>query len=278
MKTTQLARFSEALAQLIPCNNISVFSAKLIDFFGALVPLDDATIVYFPYRKLPVVEYFQPLEDGSTRLDQFIQAAFLLDPYYKAGTKGKFGFFKFSDLAPEGFENSEYYRSYYGRSGYSDECGYLIGMGGNSFIHISLARTSGQASFTEERIQLLADISPVIMALCQELWGGVTNINRDEPDLRAQLHSALENFGTSLLTHRETQVINLVLHGYSTKMVTERLNISAETVKLHRKHSYAKMGIGSQAELFYLFVESLMSTTGYKGGDTLETYLKPGGH
>ena len=78
-----------------------------------------------------------------------------------------------------------------------------------------------------------------------------------------------------MLTDRETQAINLVLHGHSTKTMAETLSIPMETVKLHRKHAYAKLEISSQAELFYLFLDSLMSANDYTGGDTLVAYLQP---
>ena len=48
-----------------------------------------------------------------------------------------------------------------------------------------------------------------------------------------------------------------------------------ETVKLHRKHAYAKLEVSSQAELFYLFLDSLMSAGDYDGGDTLVAYMQP---
>ena len=76
---------------------------------------------------------------------------------------------------------------------------------------------------------------------------------------------------------RETQVINLVLHGHSTKTVADKLSISMETVKLHRKHAYAKLEVSSQAELFYLFLDSVMSARDYDGGDTLVSYMRPPG-
>ena len=78
-----------------------------------------------------------------------------------------------------------------------------------------------------------------------------------------------------MLTERESQVINLVLHGHSTKTIAEKLSISVETVKLHRKHAYAKLEVSSQAELFYLFLDALMSAKDYDGGDTLVAYLQP---
>jgi DNA-binding CsgD family transcriptional regulator len=38
--------------------------------------------------------------------------------------------------------------------------------------------------------------------------------------------------------------------------VARKLAISAETVKVHRKHIYAKLGIKSQSELFSLFLKA----------------------
>jgi DNA-binding NarL/FixJ family response regulator len=110
--------------------------------------------------------------------------------------------------------------------------------------------------------------------LCQRHWaesaGATTATN-----LRAQLNSALDAFGNSLLTEREAQVINLVLHGHSTKTLADKLSISMETVKLHRKHAYAKLEVSSQAELFYLFLDSVMSAGNYDGGDPLVAYMQP---
>ena len=270
-----IASYSSKLAELLPMPGADQFPVQLIALLAELVPFDDATIIVYPANGLPVVEYFQPREDGSSRLDQFVNAAFLLDPYYQAGEKRQFGFFRLRELIPEGFRKSEYYKTFYNQSGYQDECGYLVRLGDKSFANISLARTSKPARFTEKQVALLSDITPVVNSLCQQCWGTGRHSKNTDIDLRAQLGTALESFGSSLLTEREVQVINLVLHGYSTRMVAEKLNISIETVKLHRKHSYAKLGVASQAELFYLFLDSVMSAKNYQGGDTLESYLQP---
>ena len=75
-----------------------------------------------------------------------------------------------------------------------------------------------------------------------------------------------------MLTRREREVIELVLLGHSTRLVAEKLGISTETVKLHRKHAYAKLDISSQAELFYLFVDAIASHTGEDHEDPLVNY------
>ena len=55
-------------------------------------------------------------------------------------------------------------------------------------------------------------------------------------------------------------------------MIAEKLGISIETVKLHRKHAYAKLDINSQAELFYLFMEALAHSSGDASVDPLIAY------
>ncbi len=269
-----IADFSQQLAALIPTISTEKFTGQLITLFKALLPVSDATIIHYPDTALPIIEYFEPGEDGSSHLDLFERGAFLLDPYYQAAaTHRKFGFFQLGDLAPEGFLDSEYYKTFYHHSDYLDECGYLVATTGDGFVNISLARASDRAPFGKKQLQLLDEISPLISQLCQQHWDQPTEAQQATQNLRGQLNAALGAFGSSLLTDRETQVINLILHGHSTRTLADKLSISMETVKLHRKHAYAKLGIGSQAELFYLFLDSLMSAQDYAGGDALEAYL-----
>jgi DNA-binding CsgD family transcriptional regulator len=55
-----------------------------------------------------------------------------------------------------------------------------------------------------------------------------------------EFHRALENartnFGRSLLTPREFDVLQHILLGHSVKLIAQKLDIAVETVKVHRKH------------------------------------------
>ncbi len=278
---SQLSDFSQLVAELLPLVEKESFPQALIKALRQLVPMDDAIVIAFPSNHLPIALYNKPLDGGKTSIEQFVKAAFLLDPYYISGCQGAEGFFRLKDLAPKGFKESEYYRNYYNQAGYQDECGYLIRVDDKSFFNISLARTSKPIAFNKKQLQLLDDITPTISALCQHYWrktgekgSAPEALDPDDSSLRNRMHRALTDFGSSLLTEREAQVINLVLHGYQTAMIAEKFSISVETVKLHRKHAYSKLEIKSQSELFYLFLDSLMSAKNYNGGDTLEAYLK----
>jgi DNA-binding CsgD family transcriptional regulator len=271
-----LSQYSQHLAGLIPAVGTADFPQLLADMLIQLVPCDDATIVLYPGTDLPVIEFFQiPQDGGTSTLDRFVKGAFLLDPYYLAATReDRTGVFRLRDLSPSGFKDSQYYKTWYRNCGYQDECGYLISIADGGFVNIALGKTRARSRFSKRELAIFEDILPTVETLCRQHWAD----SGSEPaavNLRAQLNSALDAFGNSLLTDRETQVINLVLHGHSTKTLAEKLSISMETVKLHRKHAYAKLEVSSQAELFYLFLDSVMSATNYDGGDPLVAYMQP---
>ncbi|MAB99869.1 MAG: hypothetical protein CMK71_17685 [Pseudomonadaceae bacterium] len=58
------------------------------------------------------------------------------------------------------------------------------------------------------------------------------------------------------MSPREQQVAQLILRGFAGKAIARQLNISPETVKIHRRHLYRKLGVASQAELFGRFLKS----------------------
>lgn len=272
--TATLQHYNSVLATIMSRVGSEAFPAELIGLLRTLLPIEDASIILYPAGGMPLVEYCEvPEETGASTLDRFVQGMFLLDPYYAAGRSGREGLFRLGELTPGGFRDSEYYRNWYRNCGYHDECGYIIPLADAGFLNIALGRVQPRQRFSRRQVDLLRAVTPVVAKLCQQHWAGNATRAIGE-DLRAQLHLALSDFGSSLLTERESQVINLVLHGHSTKTIADRLGISVETVKLHRKHAYAKLEVGSQAELFYLFLDSLMSARDYAGGDTLIAYMQ----
>lgn len=52
-----------------------------------------------------------------------------------------------------------------------------------------------------------------------------------------------------LLSNREREVLQLISEGHKTKIIAEKLNISAKTVDVHRKNLKIKLDIHSVAEL-----------------------------
>ena len=50
------------------------------------------------------------------------------------------------------------------------------------------------------------------------------------------------------LTNRELEIVHLLLSGFSSKGIAQKLKISPETVKGHRKHIYTKLGVHSRMQ------------------------------
>ena len=248
----------------------------LVSMLKTLVPFDNAVIVHYQGGEKPQVHYndMPPLQRES-QIEGFVNGAFLLDPFYRAAIdRGIGGLHRLSNLAPEGFKKTEYYRSYFKFTKIKDEIGYIVHLDNKQFINISLGRLGLVQRFNRSQLAILEDITPIIESICNLQWSSKEKSSSNQASqLPGQLDSALKCFGTAYLTDRETQVVQLFLHGHSTKSIAERLGISPETVKLHRKNSYAKLDVSSQAELFYLFIDSLASLTNYKGGDPLVGYL-----
>jgi DNA-binding CsgD family transcriptional regulator len=274
--TSHLSAFSQRFAAIIPEIGNDRLPSLLISMLKGIVPFDNAVIVHFQEGNKPQIHYNDiPPLDRDSQIDGFVSGAFLLDPFYRAAIdRGISGLHRLSDLAPEGFKKTEYYRSYFKFTQIKDEAGYIVHLDGNQFINISIGRLSLAQRFNRTQLTILEDIAPIIESICKMQWDSKAKSEADASNqLPGQLDSALKYFGTAYLTERESQVVQLFLHGHSTKSIAGRLGISPETVKLHRKNSYAKLDVSSQAELFYLFIDSLASLTQYSSGDPLVGYL-----
>jgi len=272
-----IAEYSNRLIPVVSSIGQSSFFDQLMAFLKKLSPIDNAVILYYHHQQ-PTLSYNDlPPANRPTHIDLFLKGAYLLDPCYRAAQDGHEGFYRLDELAPVGFRKSEYYKNYFRHTGLIDECGYLFRLNAQApgdWLNISLGRDEHHHRFSLSQQRLLQDIAPLLQSLCEQHWQSTDHSQHQDDDLHRHLSSALSHFGRSVLTEREAQIIQLFLHGHSTKSIAQKLSISPETVKLHRKHSYAKLDVTSQSELFYLFIDALSSMRPPFGGDPLEGYLE----
>lgn len=267
-----LTTFSRVVNEATSLLGESGFAAALGNGIRKLIEADDVSLIRYPDAGPPLIEYnLPPKRRGKTTLDRYVKGPFLLDPFYRAAqVEERFGVFRLQALAPIGFKDSEYFRTWYHECGFQDECGLLIKLDRGA-LNLALGMTDSSRRFSKRQVDRLKAVFPAVEALARRHWSQLTP-TVESPNLRMRLQESLSAFGSSMLTRREQQVIELVLLGNSTRLVADKLGISAETVKLHRKHAYAKLDISSQAELFYLFVDALASHTGDSGADPLTSY------
>jgi DNA-binding CsgD family transcriptional regulator len=195
-------------------------------------------------------------------LDRYFSGGYLLDPFCLAVEQGLAqGFYHLEDIAPDNFFDSEYYKTYYLKAGSSEDSFYIVDTGHDTQVSVSLFQGFGGESLRLEQLNLLRAVEPLVREFISEFsrrglqLSAVNEGVRD--DLKQRVQSAFEQFGCDLLTEREREVAHMVLRGHSVKSTASQMSISPETVRMHRKNLYLKLNIGSQSELFALFIEWL---------------------
>lgn len=245
----------QSLARVFAAIGEEGFWRNLVDCLRLLVPLDNALVAQMRPGRVPLLLAdfeFRALAADSDELPDYRSGMYLLDPFYQAACAGiADGLHSLAAVAPDQFQQSEYYLSYFRRVVGCDELQFLLNHHGAVF-GLSLGRSP---VFTQEEFgRLLCVRDWVLAAMRRHL-----QLQLQVPVGEAQdagggdLASLLERVGARL-TEREVETVRLILQGFSGKAIAQRLGISPETVKVHRRNLYHKLGVGGHAELFALLL------------------------
>ena len=263
------AAWHHHVAGIISALNTPDFPPAMIKGLQALVPFDFSVMFAFRGNERPL-DLFDNF--GTKRRQVFVtiyqEGPYLLDPLFQA-CKNKVapGLYRLRDLAPDRFYQSEYFRSYYIKTGLTEEIGFIVALPGEVRVVISLMRGENRQGYSEKEMNLLRSVEPVIRAAAEHHWENLVlqfSDNGQNPEheiLERYLDSAFRNFGRSVLTTRECEVVGHVLRGHSSDSIAKILGIAPGTVKIHRKNIYSKLGISSQSELFSMFIHALSDSS-----------------
>ena len=259
-------QWHEQVAAVIDAGGKSSYPATLVDALRQVVRFDYS--VWFVYRgqERPVCVYdtFTP-EQRIVFVEDYQEGPYLLDPFYKACADGtRPGLYRLREIAPDRFYHSEYFRSYYRRTGLAEEIAFLTYLDDEMRLCVSLMRAGTSAPFSDRDLNRLKRIEPIVHATSSRQWTSRTELRNHyidpavpETAMDRQVHTAFENFGRSELTARECEIVRMVLRGHSSESIGRQCGITTGTVKIHRKNIYAKLGISSQSELFSLFISEI---------------------
>ncbi|MGU7779335.1 response regulator transcription factor [Burkholderia sp. PU8-34] len=241
------------------------FWARLTRVLERHIGIDSWVALRFSREGPPLVCAEQAMPDGEVDLmfQDYLAALYQLDPFYLAAFEQRAsGFFTLTDVAPDNFRMTEYYQRYFRKNIIGDEVHFNVVIDADHTLGFSLGSTR---RFDEREIALLTLFSPWVLALMQQrlqhedfsTGGAATKTieSGGEPDLPARFGTLTEKSGRAALTAREIEVAMLTLSGYSSRAIAEKLAISFETVRAHKKHIYSKLGVGSQSELFAMFYD-----------------------
>lgn len=264
-----LARMTEAIG------SADWFDAVL-NLLGTVCAIDSggAMVYHRTQRPRRILHRFNPLE-RSLPEDAYLSGPYALDPHYQLFAAGApTGVHWLRDIAPDDFFESEYYRVFYSQIGLSDSIELLWRINEDSALNIFIERSIRHSKFHESDLAAIHIVLPVIFASAakhHELTAAASRRDTDSLTHR-KVQSTIENFASSILTQRERQVLFYMISGYSSALTAQRLSTTEGTIKIHRKNIHRKLDIGSQAELFSLFINCIPFAMPEASVDPLETY------
>jgi DNA-binding CsgD family transcriptional regulator len=220
--------------------------------------------VVFEEGKTPLLFcHWSPQDPQYEIFDSYLSVFYQLDPYYLASVKGvASGTYPLSNIVPDRFYHSEYYRRYFTRVKMHDELGYIISLDEKKTIHLSLGRRTGNRKYKNHARKTLEILEPVLFPLLRQnvTWHLQYDKQPDLPPAQSIVdYLQLLDTEESPLTLREAEVVRLTLQGHSSNSIGHVLEISPWTVKVHRRKVYSKLRVSSQLELFRRFLPLIYS-------------------
>ena len=265
-----------ALAKMTQAIGTSEWFDAVLNLLGLVCAIDSGGTMMYHRHQRPrrIVHRFNPLERTLPE-DAYVSGPYVLCPNYQMFAQGcPSGTYWLRDIAPDDFYESEFYRIFYSQIGLSDSIDLLWRINDDMALNIFIERSIRNSKFQLEDRLAINLLMPLIFASAakhHELAAAASRRDTDNLTHR-KVQSTIENFASSLLTQRERQVLFYMISGYSSALTAQRLNTTEGTIKIHRKNIYKKLDIGSQAELFSLFINCIPFATPEGSADPLETY------
>ncbi len=255
-----MSQWNERLAEAIAAIGGERFPERLEAALSSLMSYTICMVFSYEGAKRPKSLYHNIAPEFSgVVIRDYCAGPYLLDPFYAGVMSGqRSGILALRATAPRGFFKSEYYQKHYSRTGIKDELGVVAALSPIETAVVSIARKKEEPVFSIRERGLFADVAPVVSALMVAHWGNSdSTVRTGEAGEAPQLSAILHRIEGSPLTPRESEVLELILKGYSSVAISAVLDISEGTTKVHRKNAYRKLNISSQAELFSRFLEVL---------------------
>jgi len=277
---------AQLIGKVIASPGTAEFFPALLDFIGAICPMHSGgTMVFSRHAQPRLLAYRRRKSATSVLAQDYFSGPYILDPNYQRFLAGcESGAYWLRDVAPDDFYSSEFYRLFYSQLGLADYVDILWRIDADTALSVFLERDTSGSGFRVEDIAAINAILPVIFAAVerhhhQAALETLPNRGGDDNLTHRKVQSSIENFGGSLLTKREREVLFYMLSGYSAALTADRMGSTEGTVKIHRKSIHRKLEIGSQAELFALFIRCIPYATPEAQIDPLTAYqtLRPAG-
>ena len=251
------------IAQLIALEGKARAEA-LFDMFSAALRSDEMMLFHFRGNVGPeVVEHRTLKSVRQQQIGDYKNGFYLTDPFYLAIERSMENqAISLKDVVDQDdFQASDFFVRHYVDTNLVDEMCYSMSDGQGGHILLSFARSSDAGRYSDDELVLAKAIAPIVFGTLSSSWRHFADPklfippSPEEVKLHDDLKRARDNFGRSLLTDREFEVVQMMLRGYPIDVIAKRLIMAEGTAKVHRRNIYAKLDISSMAELFSLFID-----------------------
>jgi DNA-binding CsgD family transcriptional regulator len=243
------------------------FYRALLAALRSVLRADLSMLMRYSRRGSP--EYL--IHDGlqPEHMAMYLRGLYRVDPIYRFCRRARARGVK--DLAamcapPE--RSSEYFNVFLRLTGMADDLAILLPAGAGRSIGLVYER---RFAFRPGEIAAMGALFPMIESLyalhlrfdparaCRRPRAEAPARDGAPGLLPLEFNAALSAFLREQLTPRERDIVHLVLAGYPSSKIAERLDLSLNTIKNHRKRMYAKLDITTERELFLNFVNFIIA-------------------
>ncbi len=277
--TDEVIKWNRELARAIAALGTDDFFPNLVAAVRSQLVIDYPQIWLYNKDLPPQSLYHEvPPKAVYAQIDSYLEGPFQEDPFYQTSVgRPKSKLYRLDRVTAGRLEQSDYYQNYYADTGTVDECVFLARLESGAALNLSIMRLPEHGSFNEEEYSALYLMAEPISELLKTHSEHPEFAKRHliQPEIDFQVNTAFRTFGSSMLSPREKDVLELMLRGYGTDTTAERLVIAVETVRRHRKSIYKKLDVSSQTDLFSLFINTLSCVGEAAGEDPLAVYMAP---
>ena len=244
------------------------FYGELLDAFAKHLRADLSMVMRYSRRHAPVYVIHEGLEPGH--MDLYLRGLYRIDPIYKVCRQsGAEGVRDLASVSTPADRSGDYFNLFLRLTGMADDLVMLLPVDAETYIGVVYERRTPFSPGETEELRTLFPLIESLHGVHQRIVGAPRPAKAGKkgsgnppvsPGLQPIDHkAALGSFLEHELTPRERDIVHLMLIGYPNIKIAERLKLSINTVKNHKKRMYLKLDITTERELFLAFVNFLIS-------------------
>lgn len=262
---------TRSMTEVVDALHSSAFPAALVRLIQQQVAFDCALLLGVGLR--PVYLYDNLHHQRDLLFDRYLTSHFSQDPFMQALAAGlPAGVWTLAQVS-RGRLDPEYRHHFYQATGWQEEVGLILPVRDGLTLMLFLGRLDKRSTLSPRELARLERLFPLVHSLCRQQWQqsqpllAQSTAQPDSASIKSAVERAMTSVGGDQLTRRERQVASLLLRGLNSEAIATELGIGSGTVKNHRKHLYGKLRLGSQAELFNLFLNQLITAPASEKGE-----------